>query len=84
MKTLQPRDIKTEADGKFPCGQKSGFEAREFRMPSNDCPNCVVELEFAFKDQKLFYCADIMLLEQAPMPPLTSIQLGSSDDESSG
>lgn len=73
MKTLQPRDIQTEADGKFPCGLKSGFEAREFRMPATDCPDCMIELEFSYKKNTVFYCADIVLLEQAPMPPLRTI-----------
>jgi hypothetical protein len=73
MKTLQPKDIHTEADGKFACGLKSGFEQREFRMPVYDCADCVIELEFSYNNTKQFYCADVVLLEQAPMPPLHTI-----------
>lgn len=62
MMILQPKDIATDTDGIFPCSQKPGFEAREFRMPSSDCADCVIELEFAYNDQKLYYCSDIILL----------------------
>ena len=74
MKTLIPKDILTQADGKFACGDKSTFEQREFRMPSSACENCMIELEYGFGDQKLFYCADVAILEQSPLPDLNALK----------
>lgn len=64
MKVLQPRVLegsRIEADGKFPCGQKSGFEQQEFRLPKEECLNCVIELEFAFNGTQIYQCADVNL-----------------------
>lgn len=84
MKILQPRDIKTEADGHFPCGRKSGFEAREFRMPLNECEDCVIELEYTFNNTKAYYCSDVALFKQNEMPSLKTIQIGDIEDGCEG
>ncbi len=75
MKVLPPKEPKTEIDGKFPCGRKSGLEQKEFRMPSNECEDCVIELEYSYGNTSAHYCADIVLLEQSPMPPLHAFEL---------
>lgn len=63
MKVLQPRDIKTEADGKFPCGRNNGFEQKEFRMPSSECLNCMIELEYTYNNtMSIKQCSDITVM----------------------
>ena len=74
MKTLIPKDIFTQADGKFACGEKSTFEQREFKMPTTPCESCVIELEYGYDNEKLFYCADITILEQSPLPDLNALK----------
>ena len=65
FKVLRPRDDSGDPDGKFPCGRKSGFEGKEFRLPDDIvCDKCVIQLvhEVSSKE-KIHQCADIVILE---------------------
>lgn len=65
FKVLRPRDDSGDADGKFPCGRKSGFEGKEFRIPEElKCERCVIQLtQEVGKDEVIYQCADIVILE---------------------
>ena len=43
FKVLRPRDESGDADGRFPCGRKAGFEGKEFKIPADiTCDKCVI------------------------------------------
>jgi hypothetical protein len=61
MKVIKPRNL-SGGDGSFPCGRMQGYEAKEFRMPKEPCPDCMVQLEWQVDANKtLTYCADVEL-----------------------
>ena len=46
FQVLVPRDDSANHEGKFPCGRNSGFEGKEFRLPSDIvCANCIIQFE---------------------------------------
>jgi hypothetical protein len=63
MKVLAPREELVQPDGKFPCGRKSGYEHKEFRMPQTECNDCKLEMIFSFnKTESVTVCADIKVV----------------------
>ena len=65
FKILRPRDNSGDADGRFPCGRKAGFEGKEFRLPDDIvCDKCVVQfVEEVSAKEKIHQCADIVIME---------------------
>lgn len=61
MKILVPGDVQTQADGRFPCGRKAGFEKQVFKMPSTSCSDCVIQMTYFYNDTAVSYCSDIVL-----------------------
>jgi len=43
FKVLRPRDDSADAEGRFACGRKAGYDGKEFRIPNDMiCEGCVL------------------------------------------
>ena len=65
FKVLRPRDDSADAEGRFACGRKAGYEGKEFRLP-NDliCDSCVLQFTQEISDKEhIHQCADIVVKE---------------------
>ena len=60
-----PRDGSADYDGWFPCGRTTGFDGKEFRLPSSlTCNGCVMQfIQEISKDESIHQCADLTVLE---------------------
>ena len=47
---MTPLNTKTTADGKFPCGRKSGFESSRFIMPEKEPGDYKIEMTYEFNE----------------------------------
>jgi hypothetical protein len=59
---LYPIDIKTSANGEFPCGRRKDFESHQFNLPDDYvCDACTVQWAWITPVGNLYQCSDIII-----------------------
>ena len=65
FRLLRPRDDSADKDGFFPCGRTTGFEGKEFRLPTDGlCDKCILQfIQEIGPNEVIHQCADFVTTE---------------------